>query len=167
MSRTALLYLKKLRPILNRVGKKHNITIEEGEFIIHSYFKSIRDKLFDARMPTVHIPCFGVVRPRLGLIYKSIKQSIAWHKKGATTRDYIDAKIKYLWAVRKRLLDEKFGIETWSKYKSKEVKQEFEKLKENEQIQKKRSAKELFPGTNEDRIRRRAEISRRYHNSSE
>lgn len=128
-----LKYLKKLQPILNRVGKRHNIPINEGEFILGWLFKSFRNALTDPRMPKVMLPNIGTFKVTVTNLYRSLRRSIQWHRHGATTRKYINNRIAYLWAVRNRLLKEANGEITWKEHKKPEVREKFKRLLENEQ----------------------------------
>lgn len=142
-----LKYLKKLRPILNRAGKKHGITVEEGEFIIGKFFESFRDALTDPRVPKVMLPLFGTFQPKIKYIYRSLRASIRFHKSGGTTREYLNARIRRIWPVRNRLIEEANKGTTWNSWRKESVKEKFIQLVKDEREEKKKS-KEVVYGAN-------------------
>lgn len=141
-----LKYLRKLRPILNKVGKKHGITVEEGELIIDEFFKSFKNAINDPRIPKVKFPCFGTFKPKRSFIYRSLKASIYFHRLGGSTREYINARVKRLWPVRNRLIEEERGGYTYLKWKKKAFKEHIQKLSDLEKEAKERSRKAVYGG---------------------
>lgn len=139
-----LKYLRKLYPILNKVGKETNIRVDEGNFIIDTFFRSLRDSLNDPRMPKVIIPLLGVFRPSKKKIYISIKRSLMWFKRGGSTREYITAKIRRLWKIRSRIDKEFRGDETWKEWSKKNKKKELEDLYEAEKKEKEKSREVVY-----------------------
>lgn len=139
-----LKYLKKLRPILNKVGQKHMIPISEGEFILNSFFESFRDAITDPRIPRVKFPNIGNFHPRLPRIYDSLKRSIRYYRKGGLTREYINARIRRIWPVRNRLFSESKGEITWKEWKSKDMYEKMKNLVDNEQEERKKSTEKIF-----------------------
>ena len=129
----SLKYLKKLEPILNKVGKKHNIPLEEAKYIFDRFFRSFRDAMKDPRIPKVKLPLFGFFTPKVKKINKSLKASIAYYKKSdIISREYINARIQRVWGIKQRLIKELNKEITWKDWRSKEVKEKYKKLVKNE-----------------------------------
>lgn len=123
------IFLKKLEPILNRVGKKHNITIEEGKFIIHHFFKSMKESFEDDRLPKIRIP-FGVFSPTKGKIVKIAKRIDYWYNKIGGVKKYYELRLKYLFEVYVRLSEEESNKRTWLDWYNKKRKEDRKKLRE-------------------------------------
>ena len=143
-----LKYLKKLRPILNKVGKKHGITIEEGEFIVDCFFRSFKKAITDPRVPRVMLPMFGTFQPKINYIYRSLRASFRFYRKGGLTTEYIVARVKRIWPVRNRLIEEQQSKETWKLWKSDDMLDRFEKLQLDEQEAKEESKRRIYGDNN-------------------
>lgn len=141
-----LKYLKKLRPILNKVGKRHNIPVVEGEFIFDLFFKSFRDALTDPRVPKVKLPLFGTFYPKISYIYRSLRASIRFYKLGGVTREYINSRIERIWPIRNRLLKESQGEITWNRWRKKDMEKRIKQLEINEHEERERSKKQVYGG---------------------
>ena len=124
-----LKYLKNLQPILNKVGKKHGITIQEGEFIISELFISLHKFMNDLRIPTIVLPLIGKLRPSPKRINITIRAYINQYKKGNVTREYVNAAIQYYWPIKQRLIKEKNKQNTWIEWHTMKKLREIKKIK--------------------------------------
>jgi hypothetical protein len=160
-----LKYLKKLRPILNKVGKKHGIPIEEGEFIIGKFFESFNNAITDPRVPKVKLPLIGTFYPKVRYIYRSLRASYRFYHLGGASSEYMKARIKRIWPVRNRLLEEANGKITWNEWRKKDCKERFTILESEEQKAKIRSREEIYGRRNNAEKSKRlfGEIQRGLH----
>jgi len=98
------------------VSEEHNIPKEELEELVDCFFAQMKEYITDPRMPKIRITNFGTFRPQIGKIELIIKRWIRYSKFSGK-KEGLAQKLRPLWKVRRRLVEEKHGVATWKKWK--------------------------------------------------
>lgn len=134
-----------MRPIINKIGKKHNISIGEGELILGSLFDSIYVAITDPRMPSkIQIPLFGYFKLSNRKINQSLRATIRFYKRGGLSYDYVKSRISRLWPIKNRLAKEKQNHYTYKEWKKKSVYDEMVMLVKNVKEKREKSKEVIF-----------------------
>lgn len=123
-------FLKKLEPTINKVGKKHNITISEGKYILEMYFKSLAKAFNDPRMPKIMTP-ICTFTPTIGRISIWVSVIERWRKSNNISDKLYEARAKRIFPIYQRLVKEGNRERTWVEWNSKDKKVELQKLVDN------------------------------------
>lgn len=122
--RKNIAYLKRYSDIIEKVAEKNEVDSEKAGGVIIQFFDFLKDSMGSWKMPKIRVPYFGVFAPTRGKIEAVIRRCVS---KAREVRDEDPEKaekyrrrIRYLWMIRRRLLDEKAGKETYREWLSKE-----------------------------------------------
>jgi hypothetical protein len=112
-------YLRRYKEIIEELSKKHNVSIQDIEFMIDFFFITFKRFITNIWMPTIRITNLGTFRPTLGRLDWHIAIKIKYLRKGVKDPDKVRVKLRHYLVVRKRLWNEKLGHNTWKEWKSK------------------------------------------------
>lgn len=151
-------FLKKLKPIIERLAEKHGLSSDQGTDILSRYFQFLKTSMLDPRIPTVKTPIGNFLQTptQSNLTIKYLRD----HPKAKNTpQEYKDMKIQFIQEVVERIKQEKNGELTFQKWnlKSKKVDRE-RKLKDIEEYERQREI---------NRKKKRKEVLRNNDNSKE
>jgi len=84
-------FVKGLEPIIEIAAKRAGITLEQGNVVVHNYFKSLRKFLDDVRVPIIDIP-FGTFK----FSKRKMSQSISKRKYHKENGNNVDSRMEEL-----------------------------------------------------------------------
>ena len=114
-------YLRRIEPELKQIAKDHNLEKEQLEELVDEFFIILKSYLEDPRMPRVKLTNFGTFKPSLGKINHDIRRSMLRYRAGLLKKELLIEKIKKLWPIRNRLINEWNGVHTWEEWKNKKL----------------------------------------------
>lgn len=123
-------YLHRFRDIIETVAKRQNIDSKDLEEMIDHFFRTMKSFIVDPRMPSIKITNFGTFKPTIGKLNKHIRLSLTSIRESRKV-EHCKAKIKHLWQVRRRLVDERNGGITWKEWRNKKLNIEYSKTGKN------------------------------------
>lgn len=112
--------MKRFRPIIQKLSDDTDVPVKDIEEMIDVFFETMKRYITDPRMPSIKITNFGTFKPKLGKINWHIKRTITFIRSGVV-KDWHRPKIKHLWQIRRRLMDEKKGVLTWKSWRNKKL----------------------------------------------
>lgn len=110
-------YLQRLDSDLKEVAEKHEIDRGELEEIVDHFFMSIKGFIEDNRMPKIFLKNFGTFKPTTRKIDVVIRKLFKRYRAGAIEKKMLVDKIKDLWPIKQRIIDEQLGKNTWQEWK--------------------------------------------------
>lgn len=102
------------------VQKEYGIDDEHFDLIVEENFAFIAQCIDNPTMPVVSLPKFGTFTPTVGKLSMSVHTTLRWlREKGDSYRKTAQERIKKVWPIRNRLINEKNGEYTsanWAKH---------------------------------------------------
>lgn len=114
-------YLRKIEPELKKIAKDHNLEKEQLEELVDEFFITLKGFMEDPRMPRIKLTNFGTFKPSLRKINHDIRRSMIRYRAGLLKREFLVDKIKRLWPIRNRLINEWNGVHTWDEWKNRSL----------------------------------------------
>lgn len=103
------------------VAKKWGVDVQDLKDYFYEFWFIIKRRIGDPRMPSVYVPWFGTFGPTIGRFNWLIRMSIySIRKKGRDPGPFWE-RLKRLWPIRARMIQEKYGLEesTWKLWRDK------------------------------------------------
>lgn len=101
-----------------RIMEEYDLSEEHVDFIVNHAVNWIPDTIENPTMPEIQIKGFGTFRPNLKVIKSALSQSLR-HKKIGANEQLFEDKVRKLWPIRNRLINEANGEYTqtnWAKH---------------------------------------------------
>jgi len=116
MTAKSLLCLRRLSDIIKKVAKEHDMEEEEVEQILDHFFRTLKMFMMDSRIPKIQITNFGTFRTSIALLRWHMRMAFWYREKGWWNTERVRNKIKKLYPIKNRLVEEKMGKYTYKKW---------------------------------------------------